>query len=296
MAGWTCASGGAVLKVGHDTADAAGSPARAHPILNLPGAVAAAVAALVAVHGVRDLFLSEEADFEVLITFALVPARWTVAWDPSLAEAVLEEAVRGFSGREALGREALARFLIADAGSKPWTFLSYALLHGSWGHVLLNAVWLAAFGTPVARRCGAARFALLGAAATAGGATAHLLVHPLGVAPLVGASAAVSGLMAAATRFVFAPRAPDRAGADGPAIRRTQSLGELLRNRSAALFLAVWFGTNLLFGLLAAPLGVTDASIAWEAHIGGFLVGLLLFPLIEGRREMSAQPHGGLSG
>lgn len=269
------------------------------PIFNLPGVVAAVVAALVAVHGVRDLLLSDEVDFELLISLALVPSRWTVAWDPSRAEAVLQEAVRGFSGREAFGREALARFLVADAGLKPWTFLGYALLHGSWGHVLLNGVWLAAFGTPVARRCGAARFALLSAAAAVGGAAAHLLLHPLGVAPLVGASAVVSGLMAAAARFVFAPsarRPPGHEGAGDPAARPTQSLGELVRNRSAALFLAIWFATNLLFGLLAAPLGVTDASIAWEAHIGGFLVGLLLLPLIERRREMPAERHGGLSG
>lgn len=268
-------------------------PARSRePILNLPGVVAAFVIGLVAIHGVRDLLLSEEADFELLINLALVPARWTVAWDPSRAEAVLREAVRGFTGGEALGREALARFLVADAGVKPWTFLGYALLHGSWGHVLLNGVWLAAFGTPVARRCGASRFVLLGAAAALGGAAAHVLVHPLGVAPLVGASAAVSGLMAAATRFVFTPSPPRMPGRDGSSEPRTwptQSLAELLRNRSAALFLAVWFATNLLFGLLAAPLGVTDASIAWEAHIGGFLVGLFLFPLIEsGRREAPA--------
>jgi len=68
-----------------------------------------------------------------------------------------------------------------------------------------------------------------------------------------------------------------------PARSLTQGFGDLLRNRTAALFLGVWFGTNLLFGLLARPLGVTDASIAWEAHIGGFLVGLFLFPLLEPR-------------
>lgn len=250
------------------------------PILNLPGVVAVFVAALVAIHGLRDFLLSDEADFELLIGLALVPARWTVAFDPSRAEAVLHEAVRGFSDHDAFGREALARFMIADAGAKPWTFLGYALLHGSWGHVLLNSVWLAAFGTPVARRCGAGRFLLLAAAAALGGAAAHVIVHPLSVAPLVGASAAVSGLMAAATRFVFAAGAGrGRGGAAAP----TLSLAELLRNRTAALFVTVWFATNLLFGLLATPLGVTDSSIAWEAHIGGFLVGLLLFPLVEPR-------------
>lgn len=258
---------------------------RREPILNLPGVVAVVVVGLVAVHALRTV-LSDEADFELLINLALVPARWTVAWDPSQAEAVLREAVRGAPEADAIGREALARFMVADAGAKPWTLLSYAGLHGSWAHVLLNGVWLAAFGTPVARRCGASRFALLAAAAAVGGGAAHLLVHPLGVGPLVGASAAVSGMMAAAARFVFAPRGPRIPGRDpwsDPASRPTQPLAELFRNRTAALFLGMWFATNLLFGLIATPLGVMDASIAWEAHIGGFLVGLLLFPMIEGR-------------
>jgi membrane associated rhomboid family serine protease len=55
----------------------------------------------------------------------------------------------------------------------------------------------------------------------------------------------------------------------------------VVRNSRAALFLGIWFATNLLFGIIAGPLGITDASIAWEAHIGGFLVGLLLFPLVD---------------
>ena len=50
-----------------------------------------------------------------------------------------------------------------------------------------------------------------------------------------------------------------------------------------AVFLLVWFASNLLFGLAAAPLGITDAAVAWEAHIGGFVVGLLLFPWLDRR-------------
>jgi membrane associated rhomboid family serine protease len=251
------------------------------PILNLPGVVAAFILGLVAVHTIRATLLPDEYDLELLFDLAVVPARWTIAWDPSQADAVLREAMEGFSDREALVRRALAQFIIESAEAKPWTFLTYAALHGSWGHVLLNGVWLAAFGTPVARRCGAARFALLSGAAALGGSAAHVFLYPLSVIPMIGASAAVSGLMAAAARFVFAPV---DLGAAEPHARPTQGLGELLRNRRAALFLAVWFVTNLLFGLIATPLGVTDASVAWEAHIGGFLVGLVVFPLIERRR------------
>jgi membrane associated rhomboid family serine protease len=98
--------------------------------------------------------------------------------------------------------------------------------------------------------------------------------------PMIGASAAVSGLMGAAARFVFGSGAGPVGRGDWPGQHTRHprlSLPEVVKNSRAALFLGTWFVTNLLFGLLATPLGVTDASIAWEAHIGGFLAGLLLF-------------------
>jgi membrane associated rhomboid family serine protease len=261
---------------------------RREPIFNLPAVVTASVAVLVILHAIRSVLLSPAADFGLLLDWAVVPARWTAAWDPSRAEAIVREAAGGFSGREAGVREALAQYILADGGAKPWTALTYALLHGSWAHVLLNGVWLAAFGTPVARRCGPVRFLALGALCAAGGAFAHALADPLSSVPMVGASAAISGWMAAAARFVFAP---DRGPLYGTGavreaqaqahLRPRQTIGELLRNRGAAMFLVMWFASNLLFGLAAAPLGITESAVAWEAHIGGFLAGLLLFPWLD---------------
>ena len=251
------------------------------PILNLPAVVAAALLVLIAVQGVREI-LSFETDFELLLALAFVPARWTAYWRPDAAAEILREAAQGFSGPAAGARLALARHLLAEGGAMPWTLLTYALLHGSWAHLVLNGVWLAAFGTPVARRCGAGRFLLLAALSALGGALVHLAAHPNSIAPLVGASAAVSGLTAAAARFVFAPGGRF-AFAEAVEERPRQSLSALLRNRSAALFIAIWFAVNLLVGLTGTPLGLADAAIAWEAHIGGFLVGLLIFPLVDRR-------------
>jgi membrane associated rhomboid family serine protease len=255
-------------------------PMRARePILDLPAVVTVALLALVAIHGVREV-LSVETDFEFLLSLAFVPARWTAYWRPDAAAEILRDAAAGLAGREAGARLALARYLLAEGGAMPWTLLTYALLHGSWAHLALNGVWLAAFGTPVARRCGAARFLLLAALAALGGALVHLAFHPTGIAPLVGASAAVSGLTAAAARFVFAPG--DRSSfSEAVEDRPRQSLPALLRNRGAALFIGVWFAVNLLIGLTGTPLGLAEGAIAWEAHIGGFLVGLLIFPLLD---------------
>jgi membrane associated rhomboid family serine protease len=252
-------------------------PAAHPPIFNLPRVVLATIVVLVAIHGLRG-FLDETADFELLLEFAVVPVRWTVALDMVSAD----EVVRRLSDEGRAGLAEFGRYVLDGNGARPWTVLTYALLHGSWTHVLFNGVWLAAFATPVVRRCGAARFFALAAAASVAGAAAHVLAHPGDVFPMIGASAAVSGMTAAAAWFMFAPAGWSLEGRlELPHERRRESLAAMARNRQVVIFIAVWFVTNTLFGALARPLGMADSSIAWEAHVGGFLAGLALFPFLD---------------
>ena len=51
----------------------------------------------------------------------------------------------------------------------------------------------------------------------------------------------------------------------------------------------MWFASNLVTGIGAVPLGLSDAPIAWQAHIGGFLLGLLAFPLFDPVRVSAPQ-------
>jgi membrane associated rhomboid family serine protease len=60
-----------------------------------------------------------------------------------------------------------------------------------------------------------------------------------------------------------------------------------LRDPRVLGFLAVWFGVNIVFGIGSIAIGAEGASVAWQAHIGGFLAGLLLFSLFDPR------PRGG---
>jgi membrane associated rhomboid family serine protease len=46
-------------------------------------------------------------------------------------------------------------------------------------------------------------------------------------------------------------------------------------------FLAIWFGVNIIFGVGSIAIGTDGASVAWQAHIGGFLAGLVLFSLFD---------------
>lgn len=261
------------------------------PVFNLPGIVTISIAVLAAIHLVRTV-LPDEIDLSVLLNLAFIPARWTASFDPSTAAAIIGAAGEGAGGPElASARQEFARYLVTDPSAMPWTGASYALLHGSWMHLIFNVVWLAAFGAPVARRYGALRYAILAFAGIVAGAVLHLLIDPYSLMPLVGASAGISALMAAAARFVFQPPPPFEAGAPWqlPPRPPLQTIPELMRNRTAVLFLGIWFVTNLLFGVLALPLGGGEGPIAWDAHLGGFAAGFFLLPLME-RRSLRNRP------
>jgi membrane associated rhomboid family serine protease len=264
---------------------------RREPIFTMPGLVLATILILVAIQGARTL-LSDASDVGLVFDFGFLPAQWSVAFGGADAAQVIAAAGQGETAEL---HSAIAGYVMQDGEVRPWSALTYALLHGSWMHVGLNSVWLAAFATPVVRRTGTARALALFVAAAIGGAIAHWITHPLGVQPMIGASAIVSGVMGAAAAFVFEPPAEHDAAYTraGGAARIGGALSRIARNRTALMFLGSWFVMNLAFGVLATPLGIADAGIAWEAHVGGLVVGLILFPLLDpGPPDWRSWPRG----
>ena len=101
---------------------------------------------------------------------------------------------------------------------------------------------------------------------------------------MIGASASVSGTMAAAIRFAFVQGSFLRsAGAMPMPRRRCRRCRCRARcaTRACSDFSAVWFGVNIIFGIGSIAIGADGASVAWQAHIGGFLAGLMLFSLFD---------------
>lgn len=255
---------------------------RREPVFNMPGVIVATIAILVAIHGWRDYGLDVARDGEFLRRFAFVPGRFTAGFDMDAVAAYLTSIARQPDQLN------IARYFLADGSGQPWTLLTYAGLHGDWLHVGVNSLWLAAFGGPVARRFGWLRFLILFAVTAVGGALFYYVFHRVDFVPMVGASAAVSGIMAAAIRFVFQPGGPlGPAVYGGPyppeiaARLPAVSLPAALRDRRVIQFTLTWFAINFIFGIAAAPLGITASAIAWEAHAGGFIAGFLLFGLID---------------
>ncbi len=240
-----------------DSASPARRPPVRQPIFNVPQVVAALVVALVAIHAVRVLLLSSAAEQWVVVAFAFVPWRETAS----------AAALAGFPG---------------GVGAKAWSLFTYAFLHANWTHLIVNSLWLLAFGSPLAWRFGAARFLGFSLVGAIMGAAMHWAVYPHQVVPMVGASAAISAHMAGASRFVFAVGGP-LMRAHSPSVYRLPAppLGVVIRDPRVLIFVGVWFGVNLLFGLGGVGAGIASGAIAWDAHIGGFVAGLLLFPLFD---------------
>ena len=238
-------------------------------IFNVPIVVLAMGALIGLVHAVFVLLLSEEQTNEFLLTFAFIPGRydagvlaaepWTIGW-----------------------------------GAAVWTFVTYAFIHSDLNHLFFNLVWLLAFGTAVARRFGTLRFVAFFIVTAAAGAATHLLTHLGELVPMVGASAGISGAMGAVLRFVFRSGGHLNlsAGRDGGIDRApAMPLAAMLRNRRVLFILLVSIGVYALFGLQFFALPGIEQSIAWEAHIGGFLMGLLAFTLFDPVGHSIAPPE-----
>ena len=277
----------AVHRKAYDSMDRTpdGHSPRHEPMFDAPAVVVALAVAFVAIYAAFDWAGPRVQDL-VLLKFSFVPGRLTVALWPAEAIKLL---VRARTDPAALEQVRAMREMHAlSGGAKPWTLLTYAFLHGSWTHVLLNTVWLVAFGPPLARRFGTARFLVFMFVAAVVSALAQWISAPMEFAPLIGASGADSGLMGAVTRFMFQPGAA--LGASGFSGSRSAetvpaaSLGGILTDRRALIFLGVWLVTNFVFGAFARPLGLSDMPVAWVAHLGGFAVGIILFPLFDRSR------------
>ena len=217
------------------------------PAFNLPVVILVLAGSLTLIHVYRTYLINPDTDFWLINVFAFVPIFYSV--DP--------------------GR-------LVQPLSVYWSPITHGLLHGDWTHLFVNLIWLVAFGSAVARRFATPRFIAFLIIATASGALAHVIFHPDGNSPLIGASGAISACMGAAIRFAFGPAGVGGRGMNQPALSLVQSLS----NRTIVVFLFIWFLLNWLFGTGILPLGI-DAQIAWEAHMGGFLFGWLGFSLFD---------------
>ncbi|MEM8573305.1 MAG: rhomboid family intramembrane serine protease [Pseudomonadota bacterium] len=233
-------------------------PAR-EPILNVPRAVTLSAGAMIAMQLVLSVLPPQEG-LGILLSLAMIPARYAGA---------AAELPGGY---------------IAAVTS----FVTYMVVHGGWLHLTINVLWMLAFGTAVARRVTLGGFFKFSVLCGVVGALTHLVLYWGAITPMVGASAAISGQMAAALRFIFSARGCPHGPPPDFATVPLASLNETLRNGRVVGFILFWLGLNIYFGISGTSFGTgPNSEVAWEAHIGGFLCGLLTFGYFDEKRPTS---------
>jgi membrane associated rhomboid family serine protease len=197
------------------------------PFLHAPASVLWLIAAMVVIYLFQSLIpLSDEA----LRPFELIPARYAVGGTLFTLSVPL---------------------------------VSHMFLHGSTGHLLVNCLWLLAFGPVIARRYGKGLFFAFFFFSGFAGAAIYIGVMWGSTEPAIGASAAIAGLMAAAFRLLRLP------GADVAGARLAPVL-----SRPILIFTGFWIASNVVFALFG---GIGEAA----AHTGGYLFGLFAIDGVE---------------
>jgi membrane associated rhomboid family serine protease len=207
------------------------------PFLKAPASVLALIGALVAAHAARGL-MTAAASEHAISEYALIPLRYSPhVHDPG---SLIDRAV---------------------------PFVSYMFIHGDWTHLAINCLWLLAFGSVVGRRFGAVLFLIFFILCGVAAGAIYLALAWGSPSAVIGASGAISGLMAAGIRMM----GPANVNA-GP-LRR--SLLPILSPNVLA-FSGLWVVTNLILGFSGVGLAGEVQAIAWQAHLGGYFVGLFL--------------------
>ncbi len=162
------------------------------------------------------------------------------------------------------------------AGYSP--LVTSTFVHGGWVHLLGNMLYLWIFGDNVEDAMGHGGYLIFYLLSGVLATITHVLVNPNSTVPVVGASGAIAGVLGA--YLVLFPRAR---------IFSLIPFGFLfLRWVPAIFFLPIWFLMQFFTGLAAFE-GM-DIPVAWDAHIGGFVTGLVLV-FVFARR--SRRPVGG---
>ncbi len=157
-------------------------------------------------------------------------------------------------------------------------FISAIFLHGGWLHLVGNMLYLWIFGDNIEDRMGHLRYLFFYLLVGVIASIAHIIANPSSDIPIIGASGAIAGVLGA--YFLAFPRA------------KILTLVPVFFfvtfiQVPAIIFLPVWFLIQI-FNIFSTA-GMAANSVAWWAHIGGFIGGAVLLPFFSRSRHMPEQ-------
>ena len=202
------------------------------PLINMPPFTKYLLLALVGIHLIVTFILSDEQRQWVISHLGFIPGRFTGEAD----------------------FEALALLT-------PFTSM---FLHGGWIHLAMNAVMLLAFGSGIERWMSGKKMIAFFIACGLLGTACHFALNIHSINPVIGASAGISGLFAAALVMLN---------------KNTVGMTGKFGLWPIAIF---WVAISVVFGFVDNPqMGVESGEIAWAAHVGGFLGGFLVLKMMK---------------
>jgi membrane associated rhomboid family serine protease len=176
---------------------------------------------------------------------------------------------------------------IVEGAHNWYTIFSHMFMHGGWLHIIGNMWFLYIFGDNVEDAMGSARFILFYLACGLAAVVVQMVANPASAIPMVGASGAISGVMGA--YIILFPRAP---------VHMLVFFGFFFTRIVVPAFfmLGYWLLLQLLGGFFS--LGVASGGVAFWAHVGGFVAGMLLILPVCNSDRMAAcrQRRGVLDG
>ena len=169
---------------------------------------------------------------------------------------------------------------LTDPGSQPFNVISSMFLHGSWMHLLGNMWFLWLFGNNIEDSTGHVRFLVFYLVCGLAAALAQVAANPSSIVPMVGASGAISGVMGA--YLVLYPRVR---------VFTLVPLGFFLTTIALPAWgmLLYWAFIQFVSGVSTSVTG-SEGGVAFWAHLGGFLAGVILILVF--RRRDYVRAHG----
>lgn len=147
------------------------------------------------------------------------------------------------------------------------TLITSMFLHGGWMHLIGNMLYLWVFGNNIEDVMGHARYVVFYLTCGILAALSHAVTEPSSTVPMVGASGAISGVLGA--YLLLFPRAHVLVLMPGIGMTRV----------AAGIVLGMWFVMQLLSGGMS--IGSKGGGVAFFAHIGGFIAGMVLIGLFK---------------
>ena len=155
------------------------------------------------------------------------------------------------------------------------TTVTSMFVHGGFWHIAGNILYLFIFGAAVEYRMGAARYLIFYCAAGIAAALATVWIAPESSVPVIGASGAIAGVLGA--YFILYPRG--RILTILPIFVFIQII-----EIPAVIYLFVWFAVQLYAGVEQSGRAAAMGGVAWWAHVGGFMFGIALGPMLATNR------------